>query len=233
MNLLKLFFEKNLHHYCFFQTHQNLPSDLSFFHDSMTQSFDSKASNRFLLSHDKNILAKIIMDKFERHESPAKWLARDYLEKRCLFQTDARKEFRDAHTLKQLGLSTPTYYGWGLSPNPINDKAAIILMERIVDARPCSDVFETLSENERFHFLDRLCRQIAHVARYGYAFRDLHYDNILMTSNGQLTWLDAHLYHLPRNSHARWSMISSSLTAPKLAGENYRQYAEKRIKDLL
>lgn len=198
-----------------------------------TDAFESQASSRFFLSPDAKVLAKVVPDKFNRSTCTLKWLGRDYLEKRWLFQFDARKEYRCGRILQRIGLRTPSYHGWGISLNPFNRNASLLLMEHIQDARAGGEVFETLDPQQRFAFVDTLCKDIAHIARHGYALRDLHYNNLLVANDGGLIWIDTHLRRLPQQQDKRWPMIKRSLNASKLGGEIYHQHALKELRQLL
>jgi serine/threonine protein kinase len=232
MKLLNLPFDGKPHRYLVFHP-RRLPDGLQLARTTTTEAFESVASSRFFLSRDGKILAKVVPDKFDKRQAPLKWLGRDYLEKRWLLQSDARKEFRSGRTLQRLGLSTPLYHGWGVSLNPANRNASLLLMEHISDAQLGGEVFKAMSEQDRRGILDRLCDQVAHIARNGYAARDLHYNNLLVADSGTLIWLDTHLRRLPHRRQARWAMIKNSLTAAKLGGETYRQHAEQRLRALL
>lgn len=232
MKLLNLPLEGKPHRYLIFHS-LRLPDNLQLTSSTTTEAFEAVGSSRFFLSKDGQILAKVVPDKFDRRQAPLQWLGRDYLEKRWLGQSDARKEYRSLQILRRAGLSTPRCHGWGVSLDPANRNASLLLMEHVQDARLGGDAFKTMGEQERLELLDRLCSEVAHVARHGYAVRDLHYNNLLVSDSGTLIWLDTHLRRLPRRRQARWNMIRNSLTATKLGGEEYRQHAEQRLQALL
>ncbi|MGO2132590.1 MAG: hypothetical protein ACTH3D_06770 [Halomonas sp.] len=232
MKLLNLSFDGKAH--CYLLAHcRELTPPLQLSATSTTEVFESVASSRFFLSPDDTVLAKVVPDKFDRTTQPLKWLGRDYLEKRGLFQFDARKEYRCGRILQHMGLATPRYYGWGISLNPFNRNASLLLMEHIRDARPGGAVFETLDQQQRLALLDTLCQDIAHIARHGYALRDLHYNNLLITNDDKLIWIDTHLRRLPQPHDERWAAIKRSLNASKLGGDTYQQYALHQLRVLL
>lgn len=232
MKVLDLSFDGKPYRYLL--THsRDLPEPLQLNATSTTEAFESVASSRFFLSADDELLAKVVPDKFDRSHHTLKWLGRDYLEKRWLFQLDARKEYRCGRILQRMGLTTPRYYGWGISLNPLNRNASLLLMEHIREARAGGEVFERLDEQQRFVFLDTLCQEIAHIARHGYALRDLHFNNLLMADNGKLIWIDTHLRKLPAQTNQRWPVIKRSLNPHKLGGDIYHQHALHRLGVLL
>lgn len=244
MTLLNLPFDGQPHRYLVFHP-KRLPDTLTLASNATTQTFESMASSRFFLSQNGSLLAKVVPDKFDRRQTPGKWLLRDYVEKRWLGQSDARKEFRCARILQRIGLQTPFYYGWGVSLDPANSNASLLLMERITDARLGGDAFKAMDEPARLHFIDRLCAEVASIARHGYAVRDLHHNNLMLREyvgqgvnerageSSTLIWLDTHLRRLPRSPKARERALQRSLTAEKLGGEAYRQRAEQRLGELL
>lgn len=232
MKLLNLSFDGKPYGYLLAHC-QGLTTPLPLNATNTTDAFESVASSRFFLSPDDRILAKVVPDKFDRASHTLKWLGRDYLEKRWLFQLDARKEYRCGQILQRIGLPTPYYYGWGLSLNPFNRNASLLLMEHIRDARAGGEVFETLDQQQRFAFLDTLCNDIAHIARHGYALRDLHYNNLLMANDGKLIWIDTHLRRLPQRQDTRWAALKRSLNASKLGGDIYQQHALGQLRVLL
>ncbi|WP_108444435.1 lipopolysaccharide kinase InaA family protein [Halomonas denitrificans] len=206
-----------------------LSNQLAFSSTTTTQAFEALGSSRFFVSQDQKILAKVVPDKFPRRQAPLKWLLRDYLEKRWLGQTDARKEYRSLQVLRRAGLATPRCYGWGVSLNPGNHNGSLLLMEHVQNAQPGGEVFNKLDEQGRLAFLERFCLEVARLAGAGYAHRDLHYDNLLIDKNGDILWIDTHVRRLPTKSADQWPALKRSLTVTKLRGEAYHSLAETRL----
>ncbi|QFU01512.1 Lipopolysaccharide kinase (Kdo/WaaP) family protein [Halomonas sp. THAF5a] len=209
-----------------------LPDRLALSSTTTTQAFEAVGSSRFYVSQNRRILAKVVPDKFNKREAPFKWLLRDYLEKRWLGQSDARKEYLSLQVLRRAGLATPRCHGWGISLNPGNRNGSLLLMEHMQTARPGGEVFEELDEPGRLAFLERLCRDVARLARAGYVHRDLHYNNLLLDEHGGILWIDAHVRRLPTKSADQWPALQRSLTVNKLRGETYRRQAETLLRDL-
>jgi tRNA A-37 threonylcarbamoyl transferase component Bud32 len=210
--------------YLVFRT-TGLPARLRLTSTRTTAAFEAIGSNRFYLSEDGRLLAKVISDKYAKHQTPLKWFGRDYLEKRWLLQSDARKEFLSLRILQRAGLATPRCHGWGLSLNPANNRPSLLLMEHKQHARPAGEIFETLGEPERLRFLERLCKEVVILARTGYAHRDLHLNNLLIDEDGQLIWIDAHVRRLPHKKADQWPALKKSLSADKLRGVDYYEAA--------
>nr|WP_282103402.1 lipopolysaccharide kinase InaA family protein [Halomonas getboli] len=198
-----------------------LPAQLRLASTSTTAAFEAVGSSRFYLSQDGQILAKVVPDKFAKRKAPVSWFRRDYLEKRWLLQSDARKEFLSLRVLQRAGLTTPHCHGWGLSLNPANRNASLLLMEHRQDARPGGEVFDALDEAGRERFLERFCEEVALLARAGFVHRDLHYNNLLVDDDGNLIWIDAHVRRLPRKKADQWPALEQSLSANKLRGQVY------------
>lgn len=196
-----------------------LPDRLALSSTTTTQAFEAVGSSRFYVSQNRRILAKVVPDKFNKREAPFKWLLRDYLEKRWLGQSDARKEYLSLQVLRRAGLATPRCHGWGISLNPGNRNGSLLLMEHMQTARPGGEVFEELDEPGRLAFLERLCRDVARLARAGYVHRDLHYNNLLLDEHGGILWIDAHVRRLPTKSADQWPALQRSLTVNKLRGK--------------
>lgn len=226
MTLLDIPFDDRRRRYLVFHP-DGLPDRLALASTTTTAAFEAVGSSHFFLSADRQILAKVVPDKFMKRQAPLKWLLRDYLEKRWLAQSDARKEFLNLRILQRVGLKTPRCHGWGISLNPGNRNASLLLMEHLQDARPGGEVFDALDEAGRLAFLARFCREVAHLARAGHVHRDLHYNNLLIDRDENIVWIDAHLRRLPTKGADQWPALKQSLTVNKLRGEAYRRYAEQ------
>jgi len=228
VTLLDIPFDERRRRYLVF--HPNgLPQRLSLASTTTTAAFEAVGSSRFYISADQRILAKVVPDKFDRRATPTKWLLRDYLEKRWLGQSDARKEFLSLEILRRAGLATPRCHGWGVSLNPGNRNGSLLLMEHMQDARPGGEVFDALDETARLAFLERFCRQVARLAHAGYMHRDLHYNNLLIDRDNNIVWIDTHVRRLPTKSADQWPALRKSLTVNKLGGARYQAFAERRI----
>ncbi|WP_043531896.1 lipopolysaccharide kinase InaA family protein [Litchfieldella xinjiangensis] len=230
MKLLDIPFNDRRRRYLIFHA-ERLPSQLRLASTTTTEEFEQHASSRFYVAESHPVLAKVVPDKFSKRKQPLKWLTRDYLEKRWLLQADAGKEYRSLQILHQAGLTTPACHGWGISLNPGNRNASLLLMEYLPEARPGGEYFDGLRERERLAFLDEFCRQVLQLARAGYVHRDLHYNNLLVTPHNALVWIDTHVRALPRSPAKQWDAIAGSLTVNKLRGEAYRDYAERVLRE--
>ncbi|RQW70861.1 hypothetical protein EBB56_11915 [Halomonas sp. YLB-10] len=217
MQLLDIPFNDRRRRYLMFHTRE-LPERLALSQTTTTAAFEAVGSSRFFVSQDGRILAKVVPDKFSKTLEPFKWLTRDYLEKRWLGQSDARKEYLSMRILKQAGLRTPRFHGWGLSLNPLNRNASLLLMERVSGATTAGDVFDQLSRPQQKSFLDKFSKEVAQLARAGFVHRDLHFNNLLIDKQGDFTWVDAHVRPLPRQTAKRWRLLEDSLTPNKLRG---------------
>ncbi|MFC3285792.1 lipopolysaccharide kinase InaA family protein [Litchfieldella rifensis] len=226
VKLLDIPFDDARRRYLVFQPWR-LPDRLRLASTTTTQEFEQHASSRFYVSDDQALLAKVVPDKFDKRRQPFNWFARDYLEKRWLLQTDAHKEFRSLRILRKAGLRTPTCHGWGLSLNPRNRNASLLLMEYLPTARPGGDYFESLDEAGKRRFLERFVGEVIQLARSGFVHRDLHYNNLLVTASDEIVWIDAHVRPLPAKASAQWHALAQTLTINKLRGETYRAYAEQ------
>lgn len=228
MKLLDIPFNDRRRRYLIFHA-SGLPERLALARTTSTQEFEAIGSSRFFVSRDGALLAKVVPDKFRKAQAPLKWLLRDYLEKRWLGQCDARKEYDSLQILRDAGLATPRCHGWGISLNPGNRNASLLLMEHVRDARPGGEVFDEMDEPDRQAFLQRFCTEVAQLARHGYAHRDLHYNNLLVKQAGELLWIDAHVRRLPKESGKAWKALEASLTESKLRGAEYRGFVHQHL----
>ncbi|UYG01942.1 hypothetical protein OCT51_12070 [Halomonas sp. LR3S48] len=231
MKLLHIPFNDRRRHYLVFHN-RDLPDELALLSTTTTEAFESIGSSRFFLSTDHRILAKVVPDKFNHRQTPLKWLLQDYIERRWLAQSDGRMEYLSLQVLRRAGLNTPRCHGWGLSVNPANRNASLLLMEHINDARPGGEVFDNLDEAGRLAFLTRLCQEVALLARAGYVHRDLHYNNLLVNNAGKIYWIDAHVRRLPTKRTDQWSALARSLSVSKLRGSIYHEHAEMQLRSL-
>ncbi|MDN3522070.1 lipopolysaccharide kinase InaA family protein [Halomonas ramblicola] len=231
MKLLDIPFDDRRRRYLVFHA-QALPAELTLASTATTREFEAVGSSRFFVSRDGALLAKVVPDKYARREAPVKWLLQDYLETRWLAQSDARKEYRSLQILRRAGLAAPRCHGWGISLNPANRNASLLLMEHVQDARPGGEVFDALDEPGRLAFLERFCEEVARLAHAGYVHRDLHYNNLLVAQDGTLLWIDAHVRRLPTKSADQWPALKRSLTVSKLRGETYREKVEQQLQAL-
>ncbi|QTP58900.1 hypothetical protein HNO53_09390 [Billgrantia antri] len=226
MKLLDIPFDDRRRRYLVFHAN-GLPDKLALASTTTTAQFEAIGSSRFFVSRDGKLLAKVVPDKFRKAQAPLKWLLRDYIEKRWLAQCDARKEYNSLRILRRAGLATPRCHGWGLSLNPGNRNASLLLMEQVHDARPGGEVFKEMSEANRIAFLERFCAEVIQLAHTGYVHRDLHYNNLLLTKDEELIWVDSHVRRLPTKIADQWPAISSMFTKNKLNGEKYKKHVEE------
>ncbi|MCA0976709.1 hypothetical protein LCL99_19755 [Halomonas denitrificans] len=223
MQLLDIPFNDRRRRYLMFHT-QGLPERLALSQTTTTEAFEAVGSSRFFVSEDGRILAKVVPDKFSKTLEPFKWLTRDYLEKRWLAQSDARKEYLSMRILDNAGLTTPRCHGWGVSLNPGNRNASLLLMERVDGAQPGEAVFAKSSEVERISLLESVAKEVLQLARAGFLHRDLHLNNLLVTQTQQLIWIDAHLRPIPKSKERRLGALLGTLTPSKLQGQHYRDW---------
>ncbi|MCE8014981.1 hypothetical protein HOP62_02690 [Halomonas sp. MCCC 1A17488] len=226
MKLLDIPFNDRHRRYLIFQA-RDLPDRLVLASTSTTAQFESIGSSRFFTSSDGNLVAKVVPDKYSRWQSPLKWLMRDYLEKRWLGQCDAREEYESLQILKQAGLTTPRCHGWGISLNPGNSNASLLLTELIHDARPGGEVFDEIDEADRLAFLERFCTEVAQLAKLGYVHRDLHYNNLLIRHDQTIVWIDANVRKIRDKRNDTWSAVRAGLSESKLRGADHLETVKR------
>lgn len=201
--------------------------------DDRSYMMEGMASSEFYFDVTTGALAKIKSDKYRWRQRPIRWLLRDFIDKRLFFQFEARKEVRSNRVLQRAGLRTPHCMAWGVSLNPFNRQGSLLLVEYINDVLTGEQYFFGLNESERDHFLTQLCNELIKLADAGYVHRDLHMNNFLCTSQGEIIWIDTHVKPLPLGSRARQRAIYQSVSQWRLPDARYctfvRAYLEEKL----
>lgn len=228
MKLLDIPFNDRRRRYLVFHA-SGLPDRLALESTTSTLEFEAIGSSQFFVSRDGTLLAKVVPDKFRKMQAPLKWLLRDYLEKRWLGQCAARKEYTSLKILKRAGLATPRCHGWGISLNPGNSNASLLLTELIHDARPGGEVFDEMNEPDRLDFLERFCTEVVQLARHGYVHRDLHYNNLLIRQDNKIIWIDTNVRKIRDKRNETSNAVIAGLSESKLRGADYLETVRKTL----
>jgi len=215
-----------------FHNEEHIQTRLKLYTSNKTEEMNSLGSSLFYMG-DRNILVKMAPDKYKKRLNPLKWFFRDYLEKRLLLQFDARKEFKSLNILKKAGLKVPKCYGWGGSLNPFNSSGSVFIMGYLEHAVSGGKYFESLDEHQRYDFLDRLSVELSKLVDIGYYNRDLHYDNMMISDQGEIIWIDTHVKALPLDKENRWGVLNLTLVPSKLAGERYSNYLKEKLHSII
>ena len=189
-----------------------MPIPLCLAKDASSCLKESMASSEFYFDTTTGVLAKIKSDKYRWRQRPLRWLFRDFIDKRLFFQFEARKEVRGKRVLQRAGLRTPRCVAWGVSLNPFNRQGSLLLIEHIDGVLTGEQYFLSLTEPERDRFLAKLCDDLIKLADAGYVHRDLHMNNFLCTSQGEIIWIDTHVKPLPFGSRAKQRAIYQSVS---------------------
>ena len=198
--------------------------------DDRSQLLEEFASSEFYFDRTTGILAKVKRDKYDWRQRPFRWFLRDFLDKRFLFQFEARKEVRSKKIVQKAGLLTPECVAWGISLNPFNHRGSLLLIEHVNGVMTGEQYFSGLDEAGRASFLMRLCDDIFKLAQAGYIHRDLHMNNFLCTPDGRIIWIDTHVKPLPRSARAKWRAIYRSISNHSLLDESDRKQIHTQLK---
>ncbi|EWH02953.1 lipopolysaccharide kinase InaA family protein [Halomonas sp. BC04] len=206
----------------------NVP--LSLVKDERSRLLEEFASSDFYFDGTTGILAKVKNDKYRWRQRPFRWFFRDFIDKRFLFQFEARKEVRSKKIVQKAGLMTPDCVAWGISLNPFNHQGSLLLIEHVNGVKTGEQYFSSLEDSVRPAFLARLCDDIFKLAKAGYIHRDLHMNNFLCTPDGRIIWIDTHVKPLPRAARAKWRALYRSISSHSLLDEYNRKRIHTQLK---
>lgn len=198
--------------------------------DARSHQLEQVASSEIFFDESTGTMAKVKSDKHQWRLKPFRWFFRDFIEKRLLFQFEARKEVRSKKVVREAGLLTPHCVAWGVSLNPFNRRGSLLLMEHLEGVMTGEQHFQGLNEVARKHFLAQFCEDIMLLARAGYVHRDLHMNNVLCRPTGSIIWVDTHVKPLPRGNRAKWRAIYRSISNRELLNDYYRQWVHDDMK---
>jgi len=184
--------------------------------DGRSRLMEEMASSEFYFDASTGVLAKVKSDKYDWRQRPVRWFLRDFIDKRLFFQFEARKEVRSKRVLQRAGLRTPRCVAWGVSLNPFNHQGSLLVIEHVDGLMTGEQYFRGLEEPQRDHFLVSLCDDLLKLATAGYMHRDLHMNNFLCTSQGEIIWIDTHVKSLPFEKHARAQALCRSVSKSHL-----------------
>lgn len=209
---------------------QGLSGYLTLHANQRTQHFIEIGSSQFFLSADNRWLFKFSPSKYSPHQRWFKWMLRDVLSTRLMGKYDARREYKSARVLARLGQQTVRCYGYGMPTRLANPLGSLYVMEYMGDAVSGREHMARLDEDSREHFFDRVMEWVIALARAGYAHRDLHLGNLMVTAQEDLVWIDTHVRRLPRQRARRAHALTRMIDAEKLGGTDFAERAMSRLR---
>lgn len=207
----------------FLFTHRKFEK-LVFVETPLSKKLGSMSSSDIFFEESTGGIAKVKKDKYDRKKDKLKWLFRDYLEKRVLFQFDARKEARSKKIIEKSGLKTPCCIAYGYSLNPFNENGSLLLVKYVENAKTGGDFFQALCSSDKYKFLERLARNLSLLINAGYMHRDLHMSNFLCDELGDFIWIDTHVKALPKNKGAKFKSIKSSFDSIDILSKEHKVF---------
>ncbi|EWG99639.1 lipopolysaccharide kinase InaA family protein [Halomonas sp. BC04] len=229
MKVATVMLEGRRRHYLLFE-YASSSTPLYLAKDERSHLLEQVASSEIYFDESTGTMAKVKSDKHRWRKRPLRWFFRDFIEKRLLFQFEARKEVRSKKVVRAAGLLTPDCVAWGVSLNPFNRRGSLLLMEHLDGVMTGEQYFQGLNEAGRKQFLAQFCEDVMLLARAGYVHRDLHMNNVLCRPTGSIIWVDTHVKPMPRGNRAKWRAIYRSISQRGLLNDYYRQWIHDDMK---
>lgn len=149
---------------------------------------------------------------------------RDGIRKYGLCQ--ARREARGNRTLAAIGLGTVAVHGWGMSASPRARYESVLFMQPLPENISGLTFIRTeRNEQQRLAFLHQLAQQLACMLENGIVHKDAHFDNVCITRDNSLIWIDNDLRR-PRSQSRRRDGFRKMLKLLKTTARNDLQPSE-------
>ncbi|WP_435631027.1 AarF/UbiB family protein [Carnimonas bestiolae] len=212
---------------------KDLPARIAMMDSDSTRHFAAIGSSYFQLSSDGSMLLKFSRDKYRPQAHFFKWLMRDVISTRWLGSFDSKHEYQSAEVLRSVGQHTVLCHGVGVAAGLSNPLNSVFVMEYMASAVSGRERMAQLAPDEQRIFFDRFMGLVIALAKAGYAHRDLHMGNILVTQDDRLVWIDTHVKRLPRALKKRARVLSRMIDPNKLGGPHYETLARAQLFDAL
>jgi tRNA A-37 threonylcarbamoyl transferase component Bud32 len=154
-----------------------------------------------IILHERYALKKIRYQKFA-----------DYVRKP--FRSQAKREAYSSRWMQQHKILSPKIYGWGFSLFSPSGYESLLLMENIENIGSVADFLKKTQDLEKrneviLHIRDDLLSFIEH----GYLHKDTQFNNLLLSKNLELYWVDNDISKLDESLWKRYEekMLKSKL----------------------
>lgn len=125
-------------------------------------------------------IAKVIIPRSQPRDSLRKYGA-----------SQAQREMKGNGLLAAIGLETMPVYGWGTSASPLAGFESVLFMQPLPEFRSGLTIIRTEADaDRRLGFLRTLAEELACMLGNGIIHRDAHFDNVCVTPDNTLIWID-------------------------------------------
>lgn len=105
--------------------------------------------------------------------------------------SQAWRETKSNRILAHLGLKTVTVYGWGVTTSPLARYESALFMQPLPKVTSGLTFIRTQQDTQlRSGFLRKLAQQLACILSHGFIHKDSHFDNVYITADQALFWID-------------------------------------------
>lgn len=132
----------------------------------------------------------------------------------------AWRETRGSAILASLRLDTVAIQGWGMTVSPLARYESVLFMQPLPEAISGLAFIRTERDtHRRLLVLGRLAEQLARMLEHGFIHKDAHFDNLYITADNALIWIDNDLRQ-PRTQAKRRAGLGKMLALLKTTARN-------------
>lgn len=166
-------------------------------------------SRIYRVDGDHTFIAKLIIPRSQ---------PRDSIRKYGLCQ--AWRETKGNRLLANLGLKTMAVHGWGMTASPLARYESVLFMQPLPQVTSGLTFIRTeRNTQQRLAFLRQLAEQLACMLKHGLIHKDAHFDNVYLSADNELIWIDNDLRQ-PRTQAKRRHGFQKMLSLLKTTARN-------------
>lgn len=129
--------------------------------------------------------------------------------------SQAWRETKGNTALTQLGLKAMAVYGWGITASPLAQYESVLFMQPLPQVTSGLTFIRNEQDTQlRLAFLRQMARQIACMLNHGFIHKDAHFDNVYLTPDQELIWIDNDIRR-PRSQAGQRKGLGKMLTLLK------------------
>ena len=127
-----------------------------------------------------------VLAKFIRPTS----FPKDYL-RRLIGFSQASREYNSAKLMQLLGIRSIEVYSHSILLNLRSDYESVLYMKYLEDGQTAREYLaENKSQDNSLLLLNTIAKDLAQLFHQGYVVKDLHFGNILVSEQLNITWID-------------------------------------------